>query len=266
MSCSQWLQVVGLSFALVGAVLLSLDKLGKDRIHGFVSRCFERFRRHRKIISWAIGSVVAIVAISLIDIWTTPLVSTVVPPMFKWSIISICASTIWLLVITQLVLGGRASFRQTGVAIATAAGAFCRVIASPHRWEPLLRRFKDQMISGFRLFMNPSRIVVILRRNVRRIIRVLSATYLYVFILGLAIAYLTTQISVFWSSSITFGLTTAIVFILFMLGFLLERIISGVLRFLVREDAERTFARFSIAGFLLLGVGFGLQMIGVIKI
>lgn len=265
MSWSQGLQVAGLSSALIGAVLLSLDKLGKDRIHDFVSRWFERFRRRRNIISWGIGIVVAIIAVSLIDIWTTPLVSTIVPPMFKLSIISICASTIWSLAIVQLVLGGRASFRQIGMAITTTTVAFCRVIASPNEWKPLLRRLKDQIISGFRLFMNPSRIVVILRRNVRRIIRALSVACFYVFLLGLAIAYLTTQLSVFWAFSITLGLTSAILFSLVMLGFLFERIISGVLRFLVRGDAERTFTRFSIAGFMLLSVGFILQLIGVIK-
>lgn len=263
MSCAKCVQVAGLSLAFIGAVFLSIDTLGKESTYNFIHRWFERFRRQQLNISVVIGIVIAIIAVLFIDVWKAPLINAIVPPMFKVSVISICATTIGALAIVQFAIGGRASFSQIGMAITTTAVAFCRVIARPNKWKPFSKRLQAQIVSGFHLCMNPSRIAVILRRIGRRIIRALPVAYFYILLLGLAIAYLTTRLPLFWVFAMTIHLTLAIVFILVMLGFLSERIICSVLQFLIREDAERTFGRLSVAGFILLSFGFTLQIIGV---
>jgi hypothetical protein len=258
------LQVIGLFLAFIGAFALSIDTLGKERTYGFIYRWFERFRRHRRNISWWIGIIIAFIAVLLINVWTTPLINAIVPPMFKLSVISICVSTIVALAIAQLAVGGRASFSQIGMAITTTTAVCYRVIVNPNQWGPLLERLQTQIISGFHLCMNPSRIGVMLRRAGRRIISVLPIANFYILLLGLAIVYLTTKNPLFWKSSIVIDLTFAITFILVMIGFLLGWIISIGLQFFIRGDSERTFFRLSVTGFMLLGTGFILQLIGVV--
>lgn len=264
MDCAKSLQIAGLSLAFIGAISLSIKALGEERVYHFLNRWFETLKRHRPNISLFIGIVVALIAVFFIDIWTTPLIKGIVPPMFKVSVISICLSTVVTLAIIQLVVGGRASYRRMGIAIITTVTTFYRVITNPSRWKPLIEQLQNQIISSFHLFMKPSRIVETLRRVGMRIIYALSVAYFYILLLSFLIAYLTTKHPAFWVLSITINLSFTIVFGLIMVGFLFERVISSGLQFLIREDVEKTFSRLSVSGFVLLAFGFILQLVGII--
>jgi len=244
MSCYQWLQVIGLFLALIGAFSLSIDALGKTRVYKFVHLWFERFMRQRRNVYLWIGIIVAFIAVLLINVWKVPLVDAIVPLMFKYPVISICVSTILTLAVIQFAIGGWASFRRIGRAITTNAVAFYRVIASPNRWGPLLSRLKGKRVSGF---------------------RVSPVAFLYLLLFGLVIAYITTKSPLFWTSSIAIDLTFVIMFVLVMFGALLGWFISKWLQFYIRRDAEETFLRLSVTGFILLSVGFTLQIIAVFK-
>lgn len=264
MDCAKWLQIAGLFLAFIGAISLSIDTLGKDKVFRFLKRCFEIFRRHRSNISLFIGLVVALIAVYFIDIWKTPLINGILPPMFKMPVISIWLSAIVTLAIVQLVIGGRASYRRMGITIIMTVTAFYRVITNPSRWKPLIEQLQNQIINNFHLFMNPSRIVEMLQRVGRRVIHALPTAYFYILILGFTIAYLATKHPAFWVSSIAISLGLTITFSLVMIGFLFERAISSGLQYLIREDAEKTFGRLTTSGFVLLAFGFVFQLVGVI--
>ncbi|MFC2003034.1 hypothetical protein ACFLV4_03715 [Chloroflexota bacterium] len=265
MDCARWLQVAGLFLAFIGAIFLSIDILGKKQVYHFLSRWLEVFRGHRLHISFFIGIVVALIAVFFIDIWKTPLIQGIVPPMFKVPVISISLFTVVTLAIVQLVVGGRASYRRLGIAIITTVTTFYRVITNPSKWKPLIAQLQNQIISGFHLFMNSSRIVETLRRVGRRAIHILPLAYFYILILGFTIAYLATKHPAFWVYSITINLSLTITFSLVMIGFLIEWAISSGLQFLIRKGVKKTFSILSVLGFVLLAFGFILQIVGVIK-
>ena len=264
MFCAKLLQAIGLSSAFIGAVFLSIDTFGKERTCNFIIRWVERFRRHREVVFLAVGIVVAIVALFLIDLWRTPLINTIVPLMFRFPYISIYVSIIPTLAIVQLVIGGRASFGRIGSGIVTIGLVCYRVITNPSRWKPLFQQLRDQIMAGFRLLIHPSRIVRILLENRRRVISILSRAYFYIIVLCFAIFYVATGHPVFWVYSITLDLSFIITFSFVMLGFFLAWVALRVLEFFVSEDVEKAFSRLSFAGFVLLGLGFILQLFGII--
>lgn len=228
----KWLQVAGLSFAFVGAILLSIDTLGKQRVYDFLSRWFEILRRHRFYISLSIGLAVVCMAIYFKDIWSRPLIEVILPPMFNVSVISIWLFTIVTMAIVQLFYGGRASYRHTGITIIMTVTTFYRLITNPGRWKPLIEQLQKQIISSFHLFLNTCRFVVeTVPRAERRSSYALTVlgfdVLLLILLLGLAIAYLVTEHPKVWASSIAVNLGLIIYFSLITVGFLFNRAILG---------------------------------------
>lgn len=264
MDCAKGFQVAGLCLFFFAGIFLSVDALGRGKVYAFILRWYERFRKYRQMVSLIIGIAVAIVALYLVDIWKTPLIKGIIPSMFDLPIISICISAIVALAVVQLVIGGRESFGRIWSGM-VAIGLVCyRFVTSSNRWKSLPRRLLDQIMSGLRLLINPSKIIRILKENRKRVIYILSVAYFYVLILSSALAYLTTKHSVFWVISLTINLSFIISFSLIMIGFLLARATLSGLQFIVREDAEKTFSRLSFVGFVLLAFGFILQLVGII--
>ena len=264
MTCAKWLYVIGLSSAFIGAVFLSIDTFGKQKTYNFINRWFKRFKRSRKEVFLVVGIIVAIIALFLIDLWRTPLIKTIVPLMFNFPYISIYTSTIMTLAIVQLVIGGTASFGHIGLGMVSIGLVCYGFITSPSRWKSLCQRLRDQIMAGLRLLINPSRIIRILLENWRCIIRILSIPYFYILVLCFAILFVITGHSAFWIYSIALNLSFIITFSLIMLGYFSAWFALVSLQFFVSVDVKKAFQRLSFVGFILLGIGFILQLFGVI--
>ncbi|MFC2051890.1 hypothetical protein ACFLT4_04095 [Chloroflexota bacterium] len=266
MSYAKWLQVIGLSSAFIGTMLLSIGVIGKDKTCNFIIRWIERFRRHRQPISLSIGIATAVTAIlsPMINLWKVPVIDIIIPLMSEFSYISVLISTILTLVIIQFAIGGRASFRRIGANIVIIVLVCYRAIKNPSSWKSLIQRLLNYVVVGFRLLINPSAMIKKLLGVIMRVISMLLRAYFYVLVLVGAISYLATSHPIWWAMSTTINLTIIVTFSLIMLGLLLAWSFLRVIEYLAGENVEKTYRRLSIIGFILLGLGFLLQLFGII--
>lgn len=266
MSCAKWLQVIGLSLAVCGTVALSIDVIGKGKVYNFLTHWISLFKIHRKLICIGAGLAIAFTAIlpPFIDLWKTPIVSSVIPLMAKYSHISTAISTVLALFIAQFAIGGRASYRHIAARIITVVTVCFRFIRNNYEWQLTVKFIKRHLIAVSHLLINPQRLMNESLSLLKRIFSMDVLTYLYTIVLIGAVAYLVTSHPIWWVLSATINLTTIVTAAFVLIGYTLGWAIISLFQFFVSKDVDSTYKRLSVVGFMFLGIGFILQIIGIV--
>jgi hypothetical protein len=253
MSFAKWLDAIGVFLAFIGAVLLSIDAFGKEKIFDFLQPRFGVFRKNLLNISFFSGIIVSFCALPFIDHWKTSVIKRIVPVMYKENILSIVSSTIVILVILLFLTGGGgiSNFKRIGLFAKNAWLTSYRIITNFKR-NVVIRQINKKNRNIF--FRN-------IQRNVN--LHSLAIAYIYVITLAFFIFYLVTKQPFYWVYSIIIGFTFVIVFLLMVIGFAIVRCVLFALQFLIREDADHTIQRLKLAGFGLIAFGFILQIFGI---
>ncbi|MFC1912123.1 hypothetical protein ACFLXG_03095 [Chloroflexota bacterium] len=265
MSIDKYFVLIGLFFAFWGAVFLSIDTLGKEKIYDNFSRWFQRFKKQKTTITLLVGAMVGVIAILYIDSWKAFVTEEFVSLMREAPVISISLSTIASLAIIVLIVFGE-NIRGAFIKIGRTNLAIYRVLLNivTLKWLKYLINAFTKMSYSNLLRWNFRSLLKVLFKLITVITQIFLVLYFSILLIGSPIAYFITKEEVFWDISVTIQLAIIITFMLVAAGFPVVQVALSIFNFLIREDVDKTFNRFSATGFLLLALGFVLQFIGVI--
>jgi len=262
MSGMQVLEVIGLVFAFFGALLLSIDKLGRTK----VCRCIADLSSYLKRRRHAIAGVIGILFASPVLVCSTTqraqsviLLRGILQLPREYVVLISLMFALLALLLYMLVVEGRARSRG--------------IITGHGNIERGARQLCGFICRWFRFISHPSgleRPVVVHRRSV---FRAFYTSFVVVLLLGPIVAFLMSGHILYLAVSLAMSFSFTAGFGLVLLGYVLASGVQRVLGFFVDDEESessrvgeelKTFRRLSVSGFVGLGLGFLLQILSVV--
>ena len=260
MSGTQVLEVTGLAFALVGTGLLSIEKLGRIRVRRWIASKSGLLKRQRHKVAAIIALLITCLIVHPSMIQRMSMFSAQVLRLSPERVCTIAILFgIGALLLFMLLMEGRAGYR--------------RVAIRPGSIKRAGRQLRTIITRRPRLFRPPFRLRQLVLSNKDKTLGVFFGSYAF-FLVGVPIVVLLmSRDSFLLAGSLAVNLSLFLSASLMVLGYLFATGAQRALGFFVdyegsdspRADAElKTFRRLGVSGFVILFLGFLLQIASVL--